>query len=75
VAKQIGVRTERYKLIFFYENNEWELYDLEKDKHEMNNVYDQPAYKKVQEMMMKKLKEKKEQYKDPVTLNDPSKKV
>jgi len=25
--------------------------------------------------MMKKLKEKKEQYKDPVTLNDPSKKV
>ena len=35
----------------------------------MNNVYDQPAYKKVQEMMMKKLREKKEQYKDPVTLN------
>ena len=69
VAKQIGVRTERYKLIFFYENNEWELYDLEKDKHEMNNVYGQPAYKKVQEMMMKKLKEKKEQYKDPVILN------
>ena len=75
VAKQIGVRTERYKLIFFYENNEWELYDLEKDKNEMNNVYSQPAYKKVQEMMMKKLKEKKEQYKDPVALNDPSKKV
>ena len=75
VAKQIGVRTERYKLIYFYENNEWELYDLEKDKSEMNNVYDQPAYKKVQEMMMKKLKEKKEQYKDPVTLNDPSKKI
>ena len=75
VAKQIGVRTDRYKLIWFYENNEWELYDLEKDKNEMNNVYGQPAYKKVQEMMMKKLKEKKEQYKDPVALNDPSKKV
>ena len=75
VAKQIGVRTDRYKLIWFYENNEWELYDLEKDKNEMNNVYGQPAYKKVQEMMMKKLKEKKEQYKDPVALNDPSKKI
>ena len=75
VAKQIGVRTDRYKLIHFYENNEWELYDLEKDKSEMNNVYDQPAYKKVQEMMMKKLKEKKEQYKDTVPLNDPAKKV
>ena len=75
VAKQIGVRTERYKLIWFYENNEWELYDLEKDKSEMNNVYGQPAYKKVQEMMIKKLKEKKEQYKDPVALNDASKKA
>jgi arylsulfatase A-like enzyme len=75
VAKQIGVRTDRYKLIWFYENNEWELYDLEKDKSEMNNVYGQPAYKKVQEMMIKKLKEKKEQYKDPVALNDASKKA
>ena len=74
VAKQIGVRTERYKLIYFYENNEWELYDLEKDKNEMNNVYDQPAYKKVQEMMKKKLKEKKEQYNDPVILNDQKEK-
>jgi len=71
VAKQIGVRTERYKLIWFYENNEWELYDLEKDKKEMNNVYGNPAYKTVQEMMMKKLKEKKEQYNDPVNLNSP----
>ncbi|HEY6503599.1 MAG TPA: sulfatase [Chitinophagaceae bacterium] len=75
VAKHIGVRTDRYKLIWFYENNEWELYDLEKDKSEMSNVYDKPAYKKVQEMMMKKLKEKKEQYKDPVILNAPSKKI
>jgi len=66
VAKQIGVRTERYKLIFFYENNEWELYDLEKDKSEMNNVYGQPAYKKVQDLMMKKLKEKAKEYQDPV---------
>ena len=75
VAKHIGVRTDRYKLIYFYENNEWELYDLEKDKNEMNNVYGQPAYKKVQEMMIKKLKELKEQYRDPVQLNNPSKNI
>ncbi|MDP4128824.1 MAG: sulfatase, partial [Bacteroidota bacterium] len=25
VAKHVGVRTDRYKLIWFYENNEWEL--------------------------------------------------
>lgn len=64
VAKHIGVRTDRYKLIYFYENNEWEMYDLLKDEHEMKNVYNNPAYKKVQEMMKKQLKELKVQYKD-----------
>lgn len=73
VAKQIGVRTDRYKLIWFYENNEWELYDLEKDKSEMNNVFNQPSYKKIQEMMMKKLNELKKLYKDPDPLIDPAK--
>ena len=28
VAKHIGVRTNNYKLIYFYENKEWELFDL-----------------------------------------------
>ena len=65
VAKQIGVRTDRYKLIYFYENKDWELYDLLKDKSEMNNVYDSPAYKKIQAAMKEKLKALKEQYKDP----------
>ena len=65
VAKHIGVRTERYKLIYFYENKDWELYDLLKDKSEMNNVYDTPAYKKIQAAMKEKLKALKEQYKDP----------
>ncbi len=70
VAKHIGVRTDRYKLIYFYENKEWELYDLKKDKNEMNNVYGLSAYKKIQEMMLKKLKELKEQYKDPEPVMD-----
>jgi arylsulfatase A-like enzyme len=65
VAKHIGVRTDRYKLIYFYENKEWELYDLEKDEAEMNNLYDNPAYAKVQAMMKEKLKEVKERYRDP----------
>jgi arylsulfatase A-like enzyme len=74
VAKHIGVRTDRYKLIYFYENNDWELYDLVKDKKEMNNVYGQLAYKKVQDMMIKKLKELKEQYKDPEPIIESSNK-
>jgi arylsulfatase A-like enzyme len=64
VSKHIGVRTDRYKLIYFYENKEWELYDLEKDKSEMKNVYDDPSYKKIVKSMKLQLKQLKEQYKD-----------
>src|SRR5688572_29626218 len=68
VAKHVGVRTDRYKMIFFYERNEWELYDLKKDQSEMNNVYNDPSYRKVREMMTKKLIELKEKYKDPIII-------
>ena len=71
VAKHIGVRTDRYKLICFYENNEWELYDLQKDKGEMNNVYNNPASKRVREEMQKQLSRLKQQYKDPVNVTIP----
>jgi arylsulfatase A-like enzyme len=46
VHKHYGVRTERYKLIFFHEIGEWELFDLQKDPRELNNVYADPAYAK-----------------------------
>jgi len=43
--RHYGVRTERYKLIHFYHDiDAWELYDLEKDPNEINNVYTDPAY-------------------------------
>jgi arylsulfatase A-like enzyme len=44
VQPHYGVRTERHKLIYFNKINEWELYDLEKDPHELNNVYADRAY-------------------------------
>jgi arylsulfatase A-like enzyme len=57
VYAHYGVRTLRYKLIYYYgeamgqpgaiddpTTPEWELFDLEKDPFEMNNVYDDPAY-------------------------------
>jgi len=43
VQPHLGVRTERYKLIHFNKLDEWELYDLAKDPHEMKNVYADPA--------------------------------
>jgi len=64
VAVHYGVRTERYKLIFFNKLNQWELYDLQKDPTEMKNVYSDPAYKKVVEDLKKELYRLKKEVKD-----------
>jgi arylsulfatase A-like enzyme len=60
VRAHYGVRTDRYKLIFYYSDGlgqpgastrrfppEWELFDLESDPRELHNVYDDPAYREV----------------------------
>ncbi len=44
VQPHYGVRTERHKLIYFNQLDEWELYDLEKDPRELKNVYADRAY-------------------------------
>lgn len=65
VKRHYGVRTERYKLIhFYYDIDEWELYDLEKDQHEMKSVYDDPAYADIRATLHKKLDELRVKYKD-----------
>ncbi|WP_300598620.1 sulfatase [Niabella sp.] len=65
VKRHYGVRTNRYKLIhFYYDVNEWELYDLEKDPHEMKNVYNDPAYAGIRKNLHKKLEQLRKQYKD-----------
>ncbi len=65
VKKHYGIKTERYKLIYFYDDiDEWELYDLEKDPQEMNSVYGDPAYDDVQKRLKKQLKELREYYRD-----------
>jgi arylsulfatase A-like enzyme len=37
-----GVRTDTHKLIYYWKKNAWELFDLTKDPHELNNIYDSP---------------------------------
>lgn len=34
-----GVRTETHKLIYYWKKDAWELFDLVKDPHELNNIY------------------------------------
>jgi len=65
VKRHYGVRTDRYKLIhFYYDIDEWELYDLDKDPDEMNNVYNDPEYADVRDKLHTKLKELREKYGD-----------
>jgi len=57
VPAHFGIRSDRYKLIFFYgmDNKRkvestptaWEFYDLKSDPHEMRNLYGNPEYTKI----------------------------
>ena len=56
VKRHYGVRSSRYKLIhFYYDIDCWELYDLELDPQEVNNVYNHPDYQKIKDDLMKEL--------------------
>jgi len=57
VRRHYGVTNGRYKLIHFYEPDidEWELYDLQSDPHELQSVYDAPQLAKVQSQLVAEL--------------------
>ncbi len=57
-----GVRTKRYTLAFFPRTREWQLFDLEKDPHEMRSVHDDPAYAKVFKALQKRYYDLREFY-------------
>lgn len=64
VAKHRGVRTDRFKLIHFYEFGEWEFYDLEADPQEQRSQYDNPVYAEEVARLKEKLEELGEHYGD-----------
>jgi len=47
VAKHDGVRSDRYKLMWFPDTKEWNLFDLEKDPQEMKSLAGDPEYSEV----------------------------
>lgn len=65
VKRHYGVRTKRYKLIHFYRDiDEWEMYDLEKDPHEMKSIYNDPEYADVRKDLEKELARLRNFYQD-----------
>jgi arylsulfatase A-like enzyme len=65
VKRHYGVRTQRYKLIHFYNDiDEWELYDLQEDPDELRNVYGDPKYTDAVRELTAELKRLRAQYND-----------
>ena len=58
-AKSRGVRTEKYKLIQYWAvtPEEFELYDLQADPHELNNLYGDPHYAKLAEHLKDRIRQ------------------
>ena len=70
VNRHYALVSKDYKLIHYYfALDEWELYDRKKDPQELNNVYENPSYKKVREKLHIELKELRKKYKDNDTLS------
>ena len=65
VKRHYGIRTKKYKLIhFYYDVDYWELYDLENDPQEINNLYNNPDYAEIKENLIQQLTKLRKEYKD-----------
>ncbi len=71
VKRHYGVRDDRYKLIhFYYDIDAWELYDLQEDPCEMNNLYGKPGYEEITRRMRSELHVLQKRYDDPIGLSE-----
>jgi arylsulfatase A-like enzyme len=64
VQPHYGVRTERYKLIYFNKIGQWELFDLRQDPKELKNVYADPAYAETARALKAEMYRLKKELKD-----------
>ncbi len=69
VARHYGVRTERYKLVYYYQNDEWELFDLQSDPGDQVNLYGKPGYDDITRDLRERLQALRTEYQVPV--DDP----
>jgi len=64
VLPHLGIRGEKYKLIYFYTVNEWELYDLKNDPQEQKNLIHSLNHQKVVKRLKKELLKIRNYYDD-----------
>jgi len=65
VKRHYGISTERYKLMhYYYDIDEWEMFDLKTDPSEMKNIYNDPSYAAERTDLHKRLDALREKYRD-----------
>ena len=69
IAKHYGIRTPKYKIIHFYQFNEWEFYDLNKDPFEEKNQFKNPVFSSQIEEMKQLLFKIREKYLDETDIS------
>jgi len=70
VKRHYGIRTDRYKLIHFYDDiNVWEFYDLQEDPYEMDNKMNDAAYETIIADLKEQLSGLRSKYKDDSDLD------
>ena len=62
VRRHDGIRTDRYKLIHYYDLQEWELFDLKNDPHEMRSLHFSEAHAEVLKNLKDQLGKLRKQY-------------
>jgi arylsulfatase A-like enzyme len=71
IPRHYGIRTERYKLIHFYQfGNEWEMYDLKEDPDELTNIYGKGGREKLQDDLKKQLVAIRRHYDDNTDVSE-----
>ena len=65
VKRHYGIVSKEYKLVhYYYDIDEWELFDRKNDPKELNNLYSDVNYQKVVLEMKERLSELRLKYKD-----------
>jgi arylsulfatase A-like enzyme len=71
VKRHYGIVTKEYKLAhFYYDVDEWELYDRKNDQQEMTNVYNDPEYAEIVVKLKIELEALRVKYKDSKDLDE-----
>ena len=71
VPRHYGIRTQRYKLMHFYQfGEEWELYDLKNDPDELTNLYDKSEHAQLLNRMKKRLAKLQQHYEDDSNISE-----